>query len=220
MTAFVLRPRVEDGADGAEQIGKIGRLLFQQGANMRAGRIPVSTVRDDRRDLREGQAETPRAGDESKQVEHVSGIRAITRRCTAGTRDDAARLVQAKRLASDAAALRHIANEQTARHAVEDRPCPMGEGQGRRLRESLGRAAPDRHSDAGPAMTPGGSHETGRSHGARTDYVNDWPRNRGRPGGASHALSDGSARSPLVALQRTRCRALPRAAHQRPLRMR
>jgi hypothetical protein len=46
-----------------------------------------------------------------EHTEDIVGIRAIPRGCASGCRENAARLVQAQRLAAHAAALRHLADE-------------------------------------------------------------------------------------------------------------
>src|SRR5688500_9030091 len=118
MTGLGLGPRVEDGADRAEEFGQVGGLLLQQGPNVRAGRITVSALRDDRRDLRERQPKAASLRDEAEHAEYVRRVHAVARRGTPGARDDAARLVQADRLAGDPAPLCHVTNEQAFRHAT------------------------------------------------------------------------------------------------------
>jgi hypothetical protein len=117
MTSLVFRPRVEDGADRAEQLGQVSGLLLEYGADVRTRRGARAPLSDYPGNLRERQAETPRARHESQNAQHVGRVDAIARGGTAGTRNDATRLVEAKRLAADAGALRNVADEQAV-HAM------------------------------------------------------------------------------------------------------
>jgi hypothetical protein len=70
-----LRPRVEDGADRAKQIGQVSGLLFEQRADVRAGRA-VPALRGDLRDLRQRQTKAASLRNEAEYAEHVGGGRA------------------------------------------------------------------------------------------------------------------------------------------------
>ena len=126
MTGLRLRPRVKDGAERAEQLGKVSGLLFQQRADVRAWGTAITPLGGDLRDLGEGQAETPSAGDETKDAEHVGRIHAIAGCGTAGVRDDAARLIESERLPGDSAALGHVANQQAVCHVTRIDLAPYG----------------------------------------------------------------------------------------------
>lgn len=83
---------------------------------MDAGRRARPAQRDDMANF--GQRESKPAGlpHERQERQHVDRIAAITGGCPAGRGKDAARLVQPKRLAADAASRRHLPDEQPVFH--------------------------------------------------------------------------------------------------------
>ena len=117
MTGLMLRPRVEDGLDNAEQMSQVSGFFFEQRSDVRARRVAVPPLRGDFRDLRQRQPETTGPGDESEHAEHIGGIDAVTGRGAPRACDDTARFIQAQRLPADAGALRHVTDEQAV-HAT------------------------------------------------------------------------------------------------------
>ena len=84
---------------------------------MRARRGPCAALRSDLGYFPERQAKATGLPDEPEQAEHLRRIDPIAGRGTAGTGNDAARLIQPERLPGDAAPFRHVANEQAV-HAT------------------------------------------------------------------------------------------------------
>ena len=74
------------------------------------------------RDLREREAQATALLDERQDVEHFIGIDTIARSCPLRRRQDAARLVHAKRLTAYAAAL----NDLPDSHGPKVDPAPWG----------------------------------------------------------------------------------------------
>ena len=67
---------------------------------------------------------------EMEHAEDILGIHAVTGRGASRRREDASRLVQPQRLATQAATGCHLADKQTVfRHGPYPKPCPIGEGQ-------------------------------------------------------------------------------------------
>ena len=75
--APVRAPRAENGAHAGEQAFKVGRLLLQQCAEMRARRGPRTAEYNDMLDLRERQAEPTGLTDEREQLQHFGWIEPV-----------------------------------------------------------------------------------------------------------------------------------------------
>jgi hypothetical protein len=75
--APVRAPRAKDAAHAGEQAFKVGRLLLQQCAEMRARRGPRAAEHNDMLDLRERQAEPTSLTDEREQLQHIGWIAPI-----------------------------------------------------------------------------------------------------------------------------------------------
>jgi len=75
--APVRAPRPEDAAHAGEQAFKVGRLLLQQCAEMRARGGPRAAEHNDMLDLRERQAEPTSLTDEREQLQHIGWIAPI-----------------------------------------------------------------------------------------------------------------------------------------------
>ena len=73
----VRTPRAEDAAHAGEQAFKVGRLLLQQCAEMRARRGPQAAEYNDVLDLCERQAEPTGLTDEREQLQHIGWIAPI-----------------------------------------------------------------------------------------------------------------------------------------------
>jgi hypothetical protein len=112
--ASVRAPRSEDAAHAREHAFKVGGFLLQQRADVDARRGPRATKCNDVLDLRERQAESTSLTDEREQPQHVGWVAPVAGRLTTGRREDAPRLVQPQRLAAQAAASRHLSDEQSS----------------------------------------------------------------------------------------------------------
>jgi len=77
--AAVRAPRAEDAAHAGEQAFKVGRLLLQQCAEMRARRGPRAAEYNDVLDLCERQAEPTGLTDEREQLQHIGWIEPVAR---------------------------------------------------------------------------------------------------------------------------------------------
>lgn len=98
---------------------------------MRAWRRAGAAEGHDVRDLRERQAESPGSADEREQRKDLEWIRTVAGRCAPRLWQDAASLIQPQRFARYAALSGQLSDEKpVARHDSEDRPCPVGQGQG------------------------------------------------------------------------------------------
>ena len=111
MAAFGGPPRCQDGADGGEEPFKVGRLVFEELANVDAGCGACAPKRDDVLDLGKCQPETPPVAHEREEVQDLYGVDAVARGPAARGRHDPASLVQPQRPAADAAPNGHFADE-------------------------------------------------------------------------------------------------------------
>jgi hypothetical protein len=107
-------PAIENLLHLTTQTVELGQLLFQQRAHMDTGpRLRRSQV-DDVADLLQREAEPACLGDEVQDAQSARVVHAIPGLCPTGFWHDAARFVQAKRSAANAAAGGDLSDRQSA----------------------------------------------------------------------------------------------------------
>jgi hypothetical protein len=109
--ASVRAPGVEEAAYACEHTFKVSGLLLQQGANVNARRGPGTSKNNNVLDLRERQTKPTSLTDECEQLQHIVWITSITGFRATRRWQNAARLVQPQRLATDPAALRRLSDQ-------------------------------------------------------------------------------------------------------------
>ena len=127
LTAFGGPPGREHVADRSQEPFKVGRLLFEESADVGTRGGSGATQGVDVLDLREREAEATALGDECEHSEYVGGIDAIAGGRSVRGRQDAARLVQSERPRGHAAPARYLADPQSAVcHSHTVNPAPRG----------------------------------------------------------------------------------------------
>ncbi len=127
LTAFGGPPGREHVADRSQEPFKVGRLLFEESADVGTRGGSGATQGVDVLDLREREAEATALGDECEHSEYVGGIDAIAGGRSVRGRQDAARLVQSERPRGYAAPARYLPDPQSAVcHSHTVNPAPRG----------------------------------------------------------------------------------------------
>ena len=161
----MLWPPAQDATDTGKQRGRLDGFPFEQCPHVRTGHRPRTALTGNLGDLPESESEATGLRDERQDAQHDRWINAIAGWGPSG--NDAPRFVQTQGLATDAAAPRHLTDEQAVCHGDEDRPCRIGQGQGfSSWRRARGRAeidiVPAAHVRSVPDARPTISHAPDR----------------------------------------------------------
>jgi hypothetical protein len=124
--------------------------LFEERTNVLAGRGARASERNDTTDFRERQTEPACLPDEREQSQYIGGIAPIARWLTVRRLQNAARLVEAKGLAAEAAPLGDLADQQSVTcHGESVNPAPW---------VKVKRRSPSSEQPSGEARQPGTDH--------------------------------------------------------------
>ena len=125
MTRLVLRPGVEDRANGAEHLSEVVSLLLQQHPYVAAGRLPAVPLSCHFRDLVQGQAQSAGLGHERERAQDISRVDPVTGVGTPSALKNAALLVEPQRLPREPTTSRHFSYQQIS-HAESVDPSLYG----------------------------------------------------------------------------------------------